>query len=146
MSVREDIASNIRTTIANISSPITIKKITRQPFNIDELAQAQYPAVIVQSSLETREDVELGEGAKTRIGNIEFVIIGYVQGSESNIDTLRNELITTIETALETDITRGGVAKDTQVVEVETDEGTLFPIGGIRMTINVMYDFQSGTP
>ncbi len=146
MSVRESIASNIRTTIANISSPITIKKITRQPFNIDELAQAQYPAVIVQSSLETREDAELGEGAKTRIGNIEFVILGYVQGSESNIDTLRNQLITTIETALETDITRGGVAKDTQVTEVETDEGTLFPIGGIRMTVNVMYEFQSGTP
>ena len=146
MSVRESIASNIRTAITNISSPITIKKITRQPFNIDELAQSQYPAVIVQSSLETREDQEIGSGAKTRIGSIDFVILGYVQGAESNIDTLRNQLITAIETALETDITRGGVAKDTQVTEVETDEGTLFPIGGIRMTVNCMYDFQSGTP
>ena len=146
MSVREDIASNIRTAIANISSPITIKKITRQPFNLDELAQSQYPAVIVQSSLETREDIELGDGAKTRLGSIDFVILGYVQGAESNIDTLRNQLITAIETALETDITRGGVAKDTQVTEVETDEGTLFPIGGIRMTVNCVYDYQSGTP
>ena len=145
MSTRENIASNLVTVIGSISSP-SVRKVTRQPFELDELSQAQYPAVIVQSSLETREDAELGEGAKTRIGNIEFVILGYVQGSESNIDTLRNQLITTIETALETDITRGGVAKDTQVTEVETDEGTLFPIGGIRMTISVMYDFQSGTP
>ena len=37
-----------------------------------------------------------------------------------NIDTLRNQLITAIETAVESDITRGGNAL-TQVV-VQTDE------------------------
>ena len=50
------------------------------------------------------------------------------------------------ETALETDITRGSNALDTEIVQVETDEGTLFPVGGIRMTIRCMYQYQSGTP
>ena len=88
----------------------------------------------------------MGSGAKTRQGTIDFVLSGFVKGAEVNIDTKRNQLITAIETALETDITRNSNALDTEVVSVETDEGTLFPIGGIRMTIRCTYVFQSGTP
>ena len=146
MSVRENIASNLLSTISGISSPITIKKATRQPFLLDELSEQQYPAVIVQTSEENRDDSELGSGAKTRIGTIDFVILGFVKGAESNIDTARNQLITAIETELESDITRSGNALDTEVVQVETDEGSLFPVGGIRMTIRCMYQYQAGTP
>lgn len=146
MSVRENIASNLLSTISGISSPITIKKATRQPFILDELSEQQYPAVIVQTSEENRDDSELGSGAKTRHGTIDFVVLGFVKGAESNIDTLRNQLITAIETELESDITRSGNALDTEVVQVETDEGSLFPVGGIRMTIRCMYEYQAGTP
>jgi len=146
MSVRENIASNLLSTISDISSPITIKKATRQPFILDELSEQQYPAVIVQTSEENRDDSELGSGAKTRIGTIDFVILGFVKGAESNIDTARNQLITAIETELESDITRSGNALDTEIVQVETDEGSLFPVGGIRMTIRCMYEYQAGTP
>ena len=145
MSVRENIASNLLSTISGISSP-TIKKATRQPFQLDELSDKQYPAVIVQTSEETREDAELGSGAKTRIGTIDFAILGFVKGAEVNIDTKRNQLITAIETAVESDITRNSNALDTMVVSCETDEGSLFPVGGIRMTIRCMYEYQSGTP
>jgi hypothetical protein len=146
MSVRENIASNLLSTISGISSPITIKKATRQPVPIDELSEQQYPAVIVQTSEETRDDSELGSGARTRHGTIDFIISGFVKGAESNIDTLRNQLITAIETAVESDITRSSNALDTMVVSCETDEGSLFPVGGIRMTIRCMYEYQSGTP
>ncbi|BAR14256.1 putative mu-like protein [uncultured Mediterranean phage uvMED] len=146
MSVRENIASNLLSTISAISSPITIRKATRQPFLLDELSEQQYPAVIVQTSEENRDDSELGSGAKTRHGTIDFVILGFVKGAEANIDTKRNQLITAIETSLETDITRSGNALDTEVVQVETDEGSLFPVGGIRMTIRCMYEYQAGTP
>ena len=145
MSVRENIASNLLSTISSISSP-SIKKATRQPFDIDELSDKQYPAVIVQTSEENRDDSELGTGAKTRHGTIDFVVLGFVKGAEDNIDTKRNQLITAIETALESDITRSGNALDTEVVQVETDEGSLFPVGGIRMTIRCMYEYQAGTP
>ena len=145
MSVRENIASNLLSVISAISSPDIIKA-TRQPFQLDELSDKQYPAVIVQTSEETREDSELGDGAKTRIGTIDFVILGFVKGAESNIDTARNTLITAIETALESDITRSSNALDTEVTSVETDEGTLFPIGGIRMVVRCMYEYQAGSP
>ena len=145
MSTRENIASNIASTISGISSP-SIKKVTRQPFDIDELSDKQYPVVIVQTSEETREDIEMGEGARTRQGTIDFVLSGFVKGAESNIDTLRNQLITAIETAVESDITRNNNALDTMVVACETDEGSLFPVGAIQMTIRCMYEYQSGTP
>ena len=145
MSVRENIASNLLTVISNISSP-AIKKATRQPFLLDELSEQQYPAVIVQTSEENRDDSELGSGARTRHGTIDFVVLGFVKGSDSNIDTLRNALITAIETAIETDITRDSNALDSEVIQVETDEGSLFPVGGIRMTIRCMYEYQAGTP
>ena len=145
MIVRENIASNLLSVISAISSPDIIKA-TRQPFLLDELSEQQYPAVIVQTSEENRDDSELGTGARTRHGTIDFVVLGFVKGAEANIDTKRNELITAIETALESDITRSGNALDTEVVQVETDEGSLFPVGGIRMTIRCMYEYQAGTP
>ena len=145
MSVREDIASNLVTVISNISSP-EVKKVTRQPFELDELSQQQYPAVLIQTIEETKEDQELGSGAKTRISTLEFGITGFTKGSESNIDTARNDLASAIETAVETDITRSGNALDTEVISIETDAGSLFPYGAVLLTIRITYQHQSGTP
>ncbi len=146
MSKREDIASNIVTAISTGTSPITLKKVTREPFNVDELSEQQYPACFVQSGNEIRSDETMTSSTITRQATADFVIVGYVKGTTTNIDTKRNELITTIETRLNSDRTRGGYAKQTQVVEVSTDEGVLFPIGGIRMVVRVMYQYTSGTP
>jgi hypothetical protein len=146
MSKREDIAFNIVTAISTGTSPITLKKVTREPFNVDELSEQQYPACFVQSGNETRSDQTISFTSALREATADFVIVGYVKGTTSNIDTKRNELITTIETRINSDRTRGGYAKQTQVVEVSTDEGVLFPIGGIRMVVRVMYQYTSGTP
>ena len=145
MSVREDIASHIVSTISGISSP-SIKKVTRQPFQLDELSQQQYPAVLVQTIEETKEDQELGSGAKTRINVLEFGVTAYVTGTDSNIDTQRNTVASAIETELESDITRNNKALDTEVISIETDAGTLFPYGAVLLTIRVMYEHQSATP
>jgi argininosuccinate synthase len=146
MSKRENIASNIITTISTGTTPITIKKITREPFNVDELSEQQYPACFIQTGNETRSDQTMTSSTITRQASVDYVIIGFVKGTPTNIDTKRNELISTIETRLDSDRTRGGYAKQTQIVEVNTDEGVLFPIGGIRMVVRVMYQYTSGTP
>ena len=145
MSKREDIATNIVSVVSGVSSP-EIKKVSRQPFPLDELSQQQYPAVLVQTIEETKEDQELGSGAKTRLSTLEFLIQCYIKGAESNIDTARNNLATAIETALESDITRGGNALDTQVTNIESDGGQLFQFGAVNLTVSVLYEHQSGTP
>lgn len=145
MSKRENIANNIVTVLTAVSSPITLKKITREPFNVDELSEQQYPAIFIQSGNELRTDETMTSTSVTRQASADFVIVGFVKGGD-NIDTKRNELISTIETALESDRSRGGYAKRTEIVEVSTDEGTLFPIGGIRVVVRVMYQYTAGTP
>jgi hypothetical protein len=145
MSVREDIASNLVTTVQAVSSP-SIKKVSRQPFPLDELSQQQYPAVLIQTIEETKDDQELGSGSKTRIATLEFGITGYVKTNEDNIDTARNNLASAIETQLEVDITRNNKALDTEVISIETDAGSLFPYGAVLMTVRVTYEHQSGTP
>jgi len=146
MSKREDIAANIVSVLTAVTSPITLKKITREPFDVDQLSEQQYPAIFIQSGNETRSDETMTSSTITRQATADFVIVGYVKGTTSNIDTKRNELITTIETTLNNDRTRNGNAKNTLVVEVSTDEGVLFPIGGIRMVVRVIYHYTSGTP
>ena len=51
----------------------------------------QYPAVIVQTSEETREDQELGVVQKQDTELLILLYSGFVKGAESNIDTLRND-------------------------------------------------------
>jgi hypothetical protein len=41
MSIRENIAENIITVLSAVSSPITLKKVTREPFDVDELSEQQ---------------------------------------------------------------------------------------------------------
>ena len=146
MSKRESIASDIITVLTAVTSPITLKKITREPFIVEELSEQQYPAIFIQSGNEVRTDETMTSTSVTRQALADFVIVGFVKGTDTNIDTKRNELISTIETALESDRTRGGYAKRTEVVEVSTDEGTLYPIGGIRIVVRVMYQYTAGTP
>ena len=145
MSLREDIANNIITTLQAVSSPITFKKITREPFKAEELADPQFPSLYITTSDETREDFSLGDySAGKRSGTIDFLIVGYVKGTDTNIDTKRNELIEVVEETLDTDRTRGGYAKETKIIEVNADEGTLFPLGGVRLVVRVFYEFVRG--
>ena len=146
MSEREDIASDIITKLDAVSSPIEFKKITREPFDPEELSNAQFPACYVQSGDETRELITLGDvGVGKRQGTIDFIIVGFVKGTTSNIDTLRNQLIEVVEETLDDDISRAGNALNTQLVEANTDEGVIFPYGGVRIVVRVDYQYTRGT-
>jgi hypothetical protein len=146
MSIRESIASNIITALDAVTSPIELKKITREPFSVDELTQQQYPAVFIQSGNEIRSDQTMTSSTITREAQADFILVGFVKGTDTNIDTKRNQLIEVIESTLESDRTRGGYAKRTEIVEVSTDEGTLYPVGGIRVVARVTYQYTAGTP
>ena len=142
MSVRESVATNIVTTLQAATTPITPKYVTREPFEFSELSNAQFPAILVQTATETREDVTIGDDAIRREGIITYDLVGYVKSN--TIDTARNQLIETIEEAFDADRTRGGNALDTQIVSIETDQGAITPVGGVIVTVNVMYNFVRG--
>ena len=146
MSKRENIVSDIITKLDAVTSPIEFKKITREPFEVEELSDAQFPAMFIQSGDETREPASIGvTGSGAYRGSIDFIIVAFGKGTSSNIDTVRNQIIEVVEETLDNDITRNGNALDTQIIEASSDEGTIFPYGGVRITVRVMYEFTRGS-
>lgn len=141
MSVRENIAANIVTALTAISTP-NVKKVTREPFDFDKLSNAQFPAILVRTANETREDASLGGSMTSRHGTIDYELVCYVK--HKNIDTARNQLIEAIDEKLDEDRTRGGHAVDTQVISVEVDDGTIDPIGGVIVTVQILYSYTRG--
>ena len=102
--------------------------------------------MFIQSGDETREPASIGvTGSGAYRGSIDFIIIAFGKGTSSNIDTVRNQIIEVVEETLDNDITRNGNALDTQIIEASSDEGTIFPYGGVRITVRVMYEFTRGS-
>ena len=143
MSVRESIAANIITTLKDVIAPVRISYVTREPFQFDKLSNAQYPAVLVRTADENREDSTIGGSIGKRIATINYELVCFVKAGI--IDQARNNIIEAIEEGLDVDRTRGGFAKDTQITQVEIDEGSISPIGGVILTVRVMYEYTRGT-
>ena len=57
----------------------------------------------------------------------------------------KRALLISVEEILDTVRTRGGNAKETKIIEVNSDEGTLFPLGAVRIVVRVFYEFVRGT-
>jgi hypothetical protein len=143
MSVREKIADNIVDTLRDVVPKSDISYVTREPFDFSKLSNAQYPAILVRSAGESREDSSIGGSITQRMGTINYDLICYVKGAV--IDTARNKIIEVVEEALDVDRYRGNNALDTQVINVEVDEGSIDPIGGVIITVRVVYHYTSGT-
>ncbi len=143
MSIREKIAENLVDTLRGIRQPVEAKYVTREPFDFDKLSNAQFPAILVRTANEDREDNTVGGNTAKRLGTINYELICYVKGK--NIDTARNNIIEGIEEKLDADRTRGGNALDTSIRSVEVDQGSITPIGGVIITRRVLYDFTRGT-
>lgn len=139
MSIRENIADNLKTTLSGLEATNTV---TREPFDFLKLSNHQYPAVLIRSSDEDRSDATIGGSITSRSGVINYEVVGYVKADA--IDTARNNLIEAIEEGLDIDRTRGGYALDTQVTKVEVDDGSIDPIGGVILTVRVLYKFTRG--
>ena len=143
MSVRENIAANLVTSLQAITSPVTIKYVTREPFEFDKLSNAQYTAILVRTTNENREDATVGGSISQRFGVIDYQLVCYVKGT--GLDTARNNIVEAIEEKLDVDRSRGGYALDTQLITVETDDGSIAPVGGVILTVRCEYQYTRGT-
>ena len=143
MSVRANIAANLVTSLQAITSPITVKYVTREPFEFDKLRNAQYPAILVRTTNENREDATVGGSISQRFGVIDYQLVCYVKGT--GLDSARNNIVEAVEEKLDVDRSRGGYALDTQLITVETDDGSIAPIGGVILTVRCEYQYTRGT-
>jgi len=140
MSLREDFANNIVTVLKNMTDPQPVF-VTREPFDVEKLAITQFPAILVVTGNEEREDYAM----PVRQGQILYTIRGFVRGG-AELDRQKNDLIERIEEALEADRYRGKSVKNinTQVTTVEVID-RIPPLGEIAMTVQVRYLYTKGT-
>jgi hypothetical protein len=134
-SYRENIAKNIVSELRELKS---VRFVTRDVFEPNELSDAQVPAVLVLSGSERKSDIT----KSSRQGIIEFILTGFVKGKY--LDTARNKLLDDIETKLYEDTKRNGYATDTVITEVNTDEGATFPLGAVQIIVQVEYIHPKG--
>ena len=144
MSIRESIADNIVDTLRDsVIQPIRIKMTTREPFDFTKLSNAQFPAVLVRTAGEDREDSSIAGTMGKRMASINYELVCFVKSGI--IDQARNNIIEAIEEGLELDRTRGGYALDTQLTNIQVDEGSIDPVGGVILTVRVVYEYTRGT-
>jgi hypothetical protein len=147
MSNRETIALNVIDVLEDMQDP-RVNFVTREPFDPEKLAITQFPALLVTTGNETREDYSMGGN---RRGTIEVRIRGFVRsdgrkGHVQTVDEKRNLLIERIEESLNTnrdrelDILR---AATTHVSEVEVINRTP-PLGEFEVVALVQYSFTKG--
>jgi hypothetical protein len=145
--VREQIAEDIVTDLQGITTPGVVL-VSRNPINTTDLSIAQYPAIMVRTTEEAREDATTNA---LRFGTIDYNIIGFVRADSSattvnnSIDTQRNDLIEAISEALEQDRTRNSKALNSFVTQVTVDDGTVYPLGRVDITFRVLYKYTRGT-
>lgn len=146
MSSRESIAKNIELVLKDMDPPKPVL-VTREPFDVQKLAITQFPALLITTGNETREDNAMGGG---RRGIIEIQIRGFVRADGRSaqiitVDQKRNELIERIEETLNSDRTREltNKASTTRVKSIEIIDRTP-PLGEFLMLADVQYSFTKG--
>lgn len=143
-SIRESIAVNIETVLAaHQKDGIQFAKVYRAPKDISELPRTAFPASVITSADETREDISMGSANITVRGIITMWIDLHVWGELR--DQELNQLIDLVDTALDVDRTRGSVALDTVVASVSLlDPTSAAPYTSARMLVNIDYCYTRG--
>ena len=143
MSARENIAINIFEQLENMTDPAP-NHISREIFDVQKLAITQFPAILLVTANEDREDITSTE----RLGSIQFQLRCYVRGTQ--IDTLRNEIVERIEETLEVSRNRDLTLTatnihnvSTQVIGIEVVDREP-PLGEVIVNVNVRYTYKKG--
>lgn len=142
--LREQLVVHTIETLENMDDPRPVF-VTREPFEADKLAITQFPAILVSFASEEKELLTMGDGG-IKNGTITLNVRGFVRGNE--LDQKRNELITAIEEALETDRYRelqsSGV-RDTQITTIDVVD-RLPPLAEILISVEIQYLYRRKNP
>jgi len=143
MSARENIAKNIEKQLQTMTNPQP-GLVSRKFFDFTKIAITQFPAILVTTNNETREDI----GMDLRRANLVVTLRCFVRGNE--LDTLKNEIIERVEEQLETqrgrdiDLSANNIHNvTTRISAIEVIEREI-PLAEVVITVNVLYTYKKG--
>jgi hypothetical protein len=141
MSIREHITSDIINTLKNADNP-RFGLVSRDMVALDKLSRQQFPALYIETSDELKSDISMAGNVGLRESRLSIRIIGWVSGA--NLDTQRNELISTVENTLENDKTRSGFALNTEVNNISSEYIEQDNYAKVEIIVEVYYRYQRG--
>lgn len=141
ISVRRKILDNIVGELRSISNP-KLGKISTRPEDFARLARTAFPYVQVEITDESREDIAM----EWRLSTLTIAITVHLDG-KSRTEQTQSQLagiIDAIETVIERDRTRGGVAQLTELLEIGDMQETGYPTVAQTLSIGVQYTYARG--
>lgn len=133
--VRESIRNQITSTLTGLGT--TGSNVFKTRFF--PLAEAKLPAICIYSRSERSEYATITI-PRTVLHEVDFTVEAYVK-AKADVENTIDDISVEVSEALATDVTRGGLAKDTRVTDFSFDfnaEGEQ-PIGIATFTIVVDY-------
>jgi hypothetical protein len=142
-SIRESISDWFVTQVKS-QTDFRVGTVTREPgINIPDLAKTAFPAVLIESTNETREDITQGRLSIVRQSTMDVQMTIWFQNKPN--DSVRNDFIDQLETLYDADRTCGGHAMDLQLVRVEvTDTTEAAPYYKMAVIWQVQYVYTRG--
>jgi hypothetical protein len=140
MSLREDFARNIVAVLKDMQDPKPAL-VTREPFDVEKIAITQFPAILITTGSEVRQDISM---QISRQGFISYEIRAFVRGTE--LDTKINDIVERIEETLDQDRRRdtGTASMLTRVSSIQRVT-RLAPLAEVIVNVDVRYKYQKGT-
>lgn len=142
-SKRESIADWFVTSLKD-QRDFRVGTVTREPgVNIGELAKTAFPAVLIESSNEVREDITQGGLSIVRQSTMDVQMTIWFQNKPN--DKVRNDFIEVLEALYDADRSCGGDAMDLQLIRVEvTDVSEAAPYYKMVLIWQVQYVYTRG--
>lgn len=133
--IRKSIRDNVVTTLTGLAT--TGANVYRTRYY--PIAQGKLPGLAIYTQTENVESATMTR-PRTKMRELEVVIEGYAVGI-TNLDNTLDQISLEVEEAMVTDVTRNGLAKDTELssVEVEYSGDAEKPVGVVKMTFMVTY-------
>ena len=133
--LRKQIRDNIVTVLTNLTTTGARVFASR----VYPLASDKMPGLCIYTGSETIENATI-HSPRTQMRTMEVMVEAYAIATSALDDTL-DQICLEVEEKLALDVTRGGKAKDTKVIQIETEfagDGEK-PAGIARITVEVLY-------
>ena len=140
--VRQQIRERIGTTLTGLTT--TGSNVFQS--RVYPLEDSNLPALLIYTKVEESMPIDIG-AARTMERNLTVNIEGYVKAN-SNFDDTIDTICKEVETAMASDVTVNGLAKDSflEATEIEYNAEGEKPVGYVTMSFKVDYYVLESSP
>ena len=152
-SKREALLEYLKTLLAGITTGsgynFTVNTVARGIKNVREMSEDQLPALFITMTHEKRINRTVAHFS----GDLQVIIVGYVKttkgdlgSSGTGVELDLDKLIADATKIIETDRLQGGRVYATEITDIVTDDGDMFPVSGFVMSVTFSYVTEGTTP